>query len=197
MGVSNLSRVEKGDCALIVIDMQSDFICEGAPIECPGGREILQRLKELLAFARSQGIPVIYTQEMHRPEKIDFGRELEREEPEHCVEGTPGVEIIEEIKPQKGDFVVPKRRYSGFYLTDLEILLKGLKKKTLIITGVATNVCVYATTLDAQQRDHHVIVISDCVAGTSRELHQAFLRNTDYVLGDVVTAQEMMDTLKK
>lgn len=197
MGVNNLARVRKEDCALIVIDMQGDFISEGAPIECPGGREIIPRLNELLSFARSRGIPVIYTQELHRREKVDFGRELEREEPEHCIEGTPGAEIVAELKPQKGDFVIMKRRYSGFYLTDLEVLLKGLKKNTLIITGVATNVCVYATSLDAQQRDHHVVVVSDCVAGTSRELHQAFLRNIDYVLGDVVTAEEIVGVLDR
>lgn len=192
MAINNLNNVKKKDCAVLVIDMQSDFIREGAPIECPGGRDIIPVLNKFLDFARSKEIPVIYTQEVHRPEKIDFGMELERSEPEHCVEGTPGVEIIAELAPKTSDFVVRKRRYSAFYLTDLEILLKGLKKKTLIITGVATNVCVYATTLDAQQRDHHVIVLKDCVAGTSVELHEAFLQNIDYVLGDVVTSAELI-----
>ncbi len=195
MAVSHLDRIKREDCALLVIDMQGDFISEGAPIECPGGREIIPQLKKVIEFMRSKGIPVIYTQEVHRPEKVDFGRELEREEPEHCLEGTKGVEIVEELRPQPGDFVVPKRRYSGFYLTDLEILLKGLKKNVLILTGVATNVCVYGTALDAQQRDYHVVVLSDCVAGTDRELHRAFLRNIEYVLGDVTTSDEIMKVL--
>lgn len=186
---------KKEDCALLVIDMQADFIEAGAPIECPGGREIIPRLKELISFMRAQNIPVIYTQEKHRPEKVDFGMELEREEPEHCLEQTKGVEFIDELRPEQGDFIVAKRRYSGFYLTDLEILLKGLKRSTLIITGVATNVCVYATALDAQQRDYRVVVISDCVAGTDRELHRAFLRNIEYVLGEVITAEEIIKRL--
>jgi len=195
MSVNNLHKVKKEDCALIVIDMQSDFISKGAPIECKGGREIIPTLTGLINACRSTNIPVIFTKEMHRPEKIDYGMELEREEPLHCLEGTPGVEIIGELEPLSGDYVITKRRYSGFYLTDLEILLKGLKKHTLIITGVATNVCVYATTLDAQQRDYHAIVISDCVAGTDPELHRAFLRNIEYVLGDVTTANEIKKVL--
>ena len=127
---------------------------------------------------------------------MDFGRELEREEPEHCLEGTPGVEIIDELKPQPGDFVVPKRRYSGFYLTDLEILLRGISKSILIITGAATNVCVYATSLDAQQRDFRVVVVSDCIAGTHTDLAKAFLRNIEYILCDVVTLDHLLSIIK-
>ena len=197
MSISNLDKVKKDQCAVIVIDMQHDFISPGAPIECPGGREIVPQLKSFLDWCRTHHVPVIYTQEMHRPEKVDFGLELERSEPEHCLEGTRGVEIIEDLTPHPQDFVIPKRRYSGFYLTDLEILLKGLDKKVLIIAGAATNVCVYATTLDAQQRDYHAIVLSDCVAGTDVELHHAFLRNIDYVLGDVVDSPTLMRLLQK
>lgn len=191
MSVSNMMKIKKEDCAVLVIDMQNDFIAEGAPIECPGGREIIPALSSLLKFARNNRIPVIYTQEMHRAEKVDFGMELEREEPEHCLEGSKGVELIPQLQPQPGDFVIPKRRYSGFFATDLEILLKGLNKNTLIITGAATNVCVYATALDAQMRDYRVVVLADCVAGTDRELHRAFLRNIEYVIGDVATAEEI------
>ena len=90
---------------------------------------------------------------------------MERSEPEHCLEGTPGIEILDELEPDDDDYVIIKRRYSGFYLTDLEILMKGLQKNCLIITGAATNVCVYATALDTQQRDMNAIVLSDCVAG--------------------------------
>lgn len=195
MAVNNLMKVKKEDCAVLVIDMQNDFIAEGAPIECPGGRDIISALSSFLDFARKENIPIIFTQEVHRPQRVDFGMELEREEPEHCIEGTPGVELIPQLVPQPGDYLIPKRRYSAFYSTDLEILLKGLKKNTLIITGAATNVCVYATALDAQQRDYRVVVLADCVAGTDRELHRAFLRNIEYVIGDVATAEEIQIVL--
>jgi len=139
---------------------------------------------------------VIYTQEQHRRQKIDFGMEILRGDPEHCLEGTPGVEIVPELAPDpERDYVVMKRRYSGFYLTEMEVLLKGLGKTTLILTGVDTNVCVYATALDAQFRGFRVIALSDCTAGTSEEIHEAFLQNIDYVLGEVMTLQELKDAL--
>lgn len=196
MAINNLWMIKKDNTALIIIDMQHDFISEGAPIECPGGRDIIPNIKKVKEWAKENNIPVFYTKESHRPQKVDFGLELERSEPEHCLEGTKGIEIVEELKPEEDDYVIIKRRYSGYYLTDLEILMKGLKKNSLIITGAATNVCVYATALDTQQRDMNAIILSDCVAGTSVDLHEAFLKNLDYVVGDVVTSQELMDTIK-
>lgn len=192
MSINNLGKVKKEDCALIIIDMQYDFLAPGAPIECPGGRDIIPNVQKLRAWAKEQGIPVIYTQEEHRKQKMDFGMELERSEPEHCLAGTKGVEIVSELAPESDDYVVVKRRYSGFYLTDLAIILQGLGKSALIVTGAATNICVFATVLDAHQRDLRAIVAEDCVAGTSRELHQAFLKNIDYVFGDVVKSAELM-----
>ena len=74
--------------------------------------------------------------------------------------------------------------------------MKSFNKKALIITGVATNVCVYATALDSMQRDIQPIVLKDCVAGTSVELHEAFLKNIDYIIGDVTTSSELFNILK-
>lgn len=196
MAINNLHKVKKEDCAIIIIDMQNDFIAEGAPIECPGGRDLIPNILKIKDWARKNDIPTFYTQEMHRFQKVDYGLELERSEPQHCLEGTEGVEIIKELKPDEKDYVIIKRRYSGYYLTDLEILMRSFKRKALIIAGAATNVCVYATALDAMQRDVHAIVLSDCVAGTSIELHEAFLKNIDYVIGDVVTSKELIETLK-
>ncbi|MEL7609625.1 MAG: isochorismatase family cysteine hydrolase [Bacillota bacterium] len=197
MPISNLSKIRKEDCVLLIIDMQNDFIAEGAPIECPGGRAIIPHIRQLKAWANESGIPIIYTQEGHRKQKVDFGLELERSEPEHCLEGTAGIEIVEGLTPDGSDYVIKKRRYSAYYQTDLEILLKGLKRKVVIITGAATNVCVYASALETQQRDMYAVVVSDCVAGTSVDLHEAFLRNIDYVIGDVVEAGELMRFLNE
>jgi len=191
--------VNKNNCVLMVVDMQNDFILKGAPVECPGGREIVTKLKQLISFVRSMDIPIIYTQQVHRPGKIDFGRMLDKKDLERNIEGTPGVEIIEELKPHNNDFIVKKRRYSAFFKTDLEILLKGLQKEVLIITGVATNVCIYATALDAQQRGYYVIVAKDCVSGhgsTNDWIHDAFLKNIDIILGNVLSSEEIINCLK-
>ncbi len=185
-----------GKKAILVIDMQRDFIDRGAPIECPGGREIIAPIQQLLSLARQKGVPVIYTQEAHRAEGVDFGRELDGAEPIHCIEGTPGVEIIPDLARQPGDFLVVKRRYSAFFATDLDLLLRGLGVDTLILTGVATDVCVRATAQDAQQLNYWLIVPQECVAGTSVKQHQAALSNIAYILGKVLPLSEVMALLE-
>ena len=95
--------------------------------------------------------------------------------PEHCVEGTKGIEIIDELEPLPGDLRIVKRRYSCFLGTDLELLLGNLGVETLLVTGVDSNVCVLWTVGEAFQRDYHVRVIEDCVAGSSPEENDAAL----------------------
>lgn len=175
-----------GRPALLVIDMQRDFVDAGAPIECPGAREVVAPILQLQALARAERMPVIYTQEAHRAAKVDFGLELDYEEPEHCLEGTPGIELLPALAPQPGDHLIIKRRYSGFFATDLDLLLRGLAVDTLILVGVATDVCVRATAQDAQQLGYRVVVPRECVAGTSPAQHEAALRNIEYVFGYVV-----------
>lgn len=194
MNAEYLSRISPENCALMVIDCQNDFFLEGAPLENPRGRAKLPNIVAARDWAHSMGIPVIYTQEIHRRQKVDFGLEMERGEPEHCLEDSFGVEIVSELTPDPmRDYVVIKRRYGGFYLTDLEVLLRGLGKNTLIFAGVDTNVCVYSTALEAQFRGFRVIALSDCTAGTSEEIHRIFLGNIDYILGEVMTLQELQN----
>jgi len=88
-----------GKAALLVIDVQHDFIDEKAPVHCVGGKDMLPRIKRLIEACRKANIPVIYTQEVHRASGIDMGRELDGAEPDHCLIGGRGVEIMEEIAP--------------------------------------------------------------------------------------------------
>ncbi|MBI9089822.1 MAG: cysteine hydrolase [Desulfobacterium sp.] len=192
---NNIAKSKK--IAVLVIDMQRDFIDKGAPIECPGGRDIIVPIQRLLAVARQRNLPVIYTQEAHRSQGVDFGRELDGEEPVHCVEGTPGIEIVPDLARQQGDFLIVKRRYSAFFATDLDLLLRGLNIDTLVLSGVATDVCVRATAQDAQQLNYKVIVPDECVAGTSVEQHGAALKNISYILGKVLPLDEIISMLKK
>lgn len=184
-----------GKPALLVIDMQRDFLDPGAPIECPGGRDAIEPIRELAELARSSGVPVIYTQEAHRAQRVDFGLELEYDEPEHCLEDGQGVDIVADLQPEPDDYVIRKRRYSGFFATDLEILLKGLGVDTLILTGVATDVCVRATAQDAQQLGYRLVVVTDCVAGTSRKAHEAALDNIGYIFGMVAPLEAVIDLM--
>jgi nicotinamidase-related amidase len=182
------------DIAVLVIDMQRDFVDAGAPIECAGARDIVPAIAALLDAARELAVPVIYTQERHRADGIDL--ELSNSEPEHCLDGTPGGEIIPALAPRPGDYVVVKRRYSGFFATELDLLLRSLHAGTLVICGAATDVCVRATAQDAHQLNYRVIVPPECVAGTTAEAHAAALRNIGYVFGSVTSLAQLLAGLR-
>lgn len=183
--------------AVLVIDMQYDFLSDDAPIKCAGGMTIVPSIQKLLTVSRKKGVPVIYTQEAHRVEKVDFGLELQGDEPEHCLEGSKGFQIIPELAMQKGDFLIVKRRYSAFFATDLDILLRGLGVQLLVLTGVATDVCVRATAQDAQQLNYRVVVPTECVVGTNEARHEAALENIRYLFGRVSDLDTVIEEIEK
>jgi len=133
---------------------------------------------------------------VHRRDEIDFGIELKKE-PKHCIEGSGGEEIVDELTPKEKEYIIVKRRYSAFFGTDLEILLKGLRADTLIITGVATNVCVRATIQDAKQRDYHVFVPSECVAATTRSANDSNLKDINKFYGDVLPLDQLIKMMNE
>ncbi len=151
--------------AMIVVDMQNDFVQEGAPIEIPRARAMVPRLNRLLDVCRAHEIPVIYIHHVIRGGDIDAGRLADHHEvirnSKAIIAGTQNVEIYEGLKPHPGDLVVAKPRYSAFYGTDLEAILRSKGIDTLIISGTVTNVCCESTTRDAFSRDYKVIFLSD------------------------------------
>jgi nicotinamidase-related amidase len=173
-----------GKAALLVIDVQHDFVDDNAPVHCVGGKEMLPRIKQLIQACRKAKIPVVYTQEVHRASRVDMGRELDGNEPDHCILGTRGVQIMEEIAPQADDILITKPRYNAFLGTDLEFVLNGLDvlpHDTLILCGDATNVCVHYTGAEAHQRDYRIKVVEDCCAGSSMAEHEAALTQLNYL----------------
>lgn len=166
-----------GRSALLVVDMQHDFVRTGGSCYNVGAEYAVAPTARMIAAMRARSLPVIWTIEAHRPSGIDAG--LERSAdcvfPEHTIEGTPGIEIIEELAPGHDDLIVKKRRYNCFLGTELELLLKELAIDTLLVAGVSSDVCVHWTVGEAFQRDFHVRVLEDCVAGTSVELNEASL----------------------
>lgn len=177
--------------AVLVIDMQRDFLDPGAPVSTPGGLEIIPAVNRLTARARALGMPVIFTQEMHRADRSDFGIELEFEPP-HCLEGTPGMELAPDLVIAPTDFRVQgKRRYDAFLGTDLETLLRNLRVENLIVAGVCTDICVTSTVQHARNLDFRCIIPRECAAGTSLERHEAALLCLGHVFGHVVTLEEV------
>ena len=185
-----------GNPVLVVVDIQEgggmSVQDAGIPM-MPGHAERVQRAQRLVASARAAGIPVVFFQEVHRRSGIDFGRELDGTEGQHCIEGQPGTDLEPSLRPGPDDFHIVKRRYSGFIGTDFEIVLRGLNASTLILIGGLTDVCVHYTFADAHQRDYYARVVSDCVGGSSQYRHEAALDAMEYLqTGAVRTTDEIL-----
>lgn len=173
-----------GQPALIVVDIQkAGFTGASSGIAVMDGMcDALRRARPVINEARASDVPIIFLQEIHRRTRVDFGRELDGDEDEHLLEDDVTTEIAaEEVGLRADDYVIQKRRYSGFIGTDLEILLRGLKVDTLLLVGGLTNVCVHYTFADAHQKDYHVRVIEDCVGGSSLAAHAAALEQMEYL----------------
>jgi biuret amidohydrolase len=204
-----VEHIDPSTTAFIVVDMQNDFVAPGAPMELPPGRAMLPQLQRALACCRAHGIPVIYTAHVHRPGGCDLGRFADADnarsdmllsQGQALVDGTPGVAIYPEIAPHDGEIVISKHRYSAFYGTDLEIILRGLGVTTVVIAGVSTDNCCHATARDALFRDFRVVVLADATASggssdlgwgamTADEVHRASLIILAASTGDVITTE--------
>ncbi|MCP9485267.1 MAG: cysteine hydrolase [Gaiellaceae bacterium MAG52_C11] len=177
-----MTEILIGQPVLISIDHQQAGYNENYAIPQMGGyAERVERAVELVEAARSAGIPVIFIQERHARTLADFGRELDGSEGVHCVEDDPDTRLVELLQPWPDEYFVPKRRYSSFFGTDLEILLKGLGARTLVLCGALTDVCVHYTFVDAHQHDYHVRVAQDVVGGSLQDAHDASLRAMEYL----------------
>ncbi|MEJ5186411.1 MAG: isochorismatase family cysteine hydrolase [Candidatus Geothermincolales bacterium] len=163
--------------ALLVIDMLNDFIEDGGALVVPGAKRIVPFIKEILGQFRSRGLPVIFVKDSHRPDDAEFDYW-----PPHAVAGTWGGEVVEELKPLPDEYQVPKRRYSAFFGTDLDLVLRELGVEKVYLTGVLTNICVYATALDAAMRGYRVAVFRQGVASLSEETDRFIFKQLEEVL---------------
>ena len=175
----------EGRPALIVIDIQAETFYDTTDEAIPTMPDYADRMlkaRSVIDKAREKEIPVIFIQEVHRPDLVDFGRELDGSEDVHCIETDPGTDIaIDEMGFQPNDYLIKKRRYSAFFGTDFEVLLRGLKIDTLLLCGGLTDVCVHYTFVDGHQSDYFCRVIENCVAGSSEDAHEASLRAMEYL----------------
>ncbi|MGI9485296.1 MAG: cysteine hydrolase, partial [Geminicoccaceae bacterium] len=196
-----------GRSALVVIDILAGTFRDHSDVRAidhmPDYKERMLMARTAIDKARETNIPVVFIQEVHRPDLIDFGRELDGDEDVHCLEDNPNTEIAKEMGFLPNDYLIKKRRYSAFFGTDFEILLRGLKVDTLLLCGGLTDVCVHYTFVDGHQSDYFCRVIEDCVAGSSLAAHEAALRAVEYLqtgarrsLSEVLSAMEAIQPSK-
>lgn len=166
--MQSFARHRKMKTAILVVDMLNDFVT-GA-LKCDRGLAIVPQTAKLLDGARRANVPVIFCNDAHI-KGIDHELKLWGD---HAIAGTKGAEVIPELKLCDKDYVVPKRRYSGFFRTDLDLLLRELGVDTVVLTGLHTHMCVRHTSADAYCLGYNVVVAKDATDSFTEQ---------DYTLG--------------
>jgi len=213
--------------AVIVVDMQNDFGAPGgmfdrAGIDISGIRKAIAPTARVLESARQSGIRIVYLKMGYRPDLTDLGavdapnriRHLnlfkmgqsiktpDGEDTRVLVRDTWSTDIIDELKPEAGDDIVYKHRFSGFYETELDSILKRTAVKHLIVTGCTTSVCVESTIRDAFFRDYHCVLLTDCTsepigANAPRSNHEASLLTIELLFGWVSDSQQFLQAMAR
>jgi nicotinamidase-related amidase len=167
---------------VLVVDMVRGFCEEGRSLYVgPTVREIIPRIWELLRRERAKASHIIFLCDNHDPGDPEF-----KMFPPHCVRGSEEAEVIPELQ-EFAEEAIPKRRYSGFFDTNLDQRLKELQPDKIIVVGDCTNICVLYTVADARNRDYAVEVPADCVATFDADAHEFALHQLKTVLGAEVT----------
>lgn len=157
-------QLEPRRAAVLVVDMVNDFCKPGGAMVLPGYEVLVPKQRAVIDAARVAGAPVLWVHDSHR-KAMRRDREFLKRSP-HCIEGSWGVEIVEELGARPDEIHVIKHRYSGFFQTDLDLVLKDMQVDQLVIFGVVTNICVRSTVHDAFFNGYEVVVPQDCCAAT-------------------------------
>jgi len=163
--------------ALLIIDMLNDFVKPEGALYCgKTAEEIIPEIAKLKKEFKEAGYPVIYLCDAHSPEDEEFSAF-----PPHCIRGTKGAQVVDELSPDSTDLVIYKTRFSGFYKTDLEAILRSLGIKELYLTGICTSICVMDTAADAFYRGFKIKIPVKAVADFNEEFHNFALKRLEKV----------------
>jgi ureidoacrylate peracid hydrolase len=198
-------RIDPRKTAMIVVDMQNDFVAEGAKLQSKQAHAMVPKLAATLRFCRDKGIRVIYTAHVHRKDGSDMGLYDDLYPPiadrSTLVDGTPGVEIYRELAPAPSEHVIKKHRYSGFHATDMDLILREWGITSVVISGTTTENCCHATARDAMFHNYKVAFLSDATgtfdypdvgwgAMSAAEVHKATLTILAFSTAHVMTVEE-------
>lgn len=173
--------------AVLVVDMLKDFFSDGGAMVLDGGDVLYEPHRELLSAARDKGMPVFWLNQDLPPDDSLFQTRAV-----HCLSGTWGAEIVDEIPVEETDIVISKRRYSGFFQTSLDLNLRERSIDTVIVTGVVTNICVRSTVHDAFFLSYRVLVPENLVMATSTQAQEVTLYDIETHYGDVTNLSELL-----
>jgi nicotinamidase-related amidase len=175
-------RLDPATTALVVIDMQNDFVKDGGSLQVANAEQTIPVIHGLLEQARQALARVVYSQDTHAEGDPEFDIW-----PEHALEGSWGWEIVEELTPREGETVIRKPRYDAFYRTDLEGRLQEWGIRTLVICGTVANICVHYTAASAAIRWYDVVIPRDATSALEPFDLESSLRQTAFLFAGVVT----------
>jgi nicotinamidase-related amidase len=174
---------------LIVVDMLRDFL-DGWPAHAR--EKLVQSTNELVAIVRGRGNPIIWVRQEFEPDLSDAFPEMRAKRTPITIKGTPGCQIVPELPIGPSDTVLVKKRYSAFFGTDLDRILRELNPDTIILAGINTHACVRMTAIDAYQRDLPVVLARECVASYDEEHHAITLRYLQGKIAKLMTNAEIL-----
>lgn len=181
--------------AVLVIDMINDFCTPGGAMVLPGADALYPPQNAVMQAARDAGAPIVHIQDKHR-HGMKCDREFLKRTP-HCMEGEWGSAIVDELEQKPQDHYVTKRRFSGFFNTDLDLTLKDLGADTLVVMGVVTNICVRSTVHDAFFLGYRVVVVEDGVAATGPREQASSLYDIATHFGVVSRSDSVINSFKQ
>lgn len=173
--------------ALLVVDMVKDFTTTGGRVYYPKNKEILPIINKLVVDSREKGILIVFLQHRYRINKPD--KNLLNMRP-NCIEGSGGEDLDDIFIVHDQDYIIPKRRYSGFFGTDLDSVLREHRITETVIVGTKTNCCIRATVTDAYNLDYHPIIIRECVATNNQESNDMHLDEINRYFGSVISLDD-------
>jgi biuret amidohydrolase len=206
--------LEPETTALVIIDMQRDFLEPGGFGSALGNdvsllSTAIEPLQKVLATARELGMTIIHTREGHRPDMTDCppakfarGEFIGTDSPKGriLIRGEYGHDIVDELAPAPGEIVLDKPGKGSFYATDLDLILRNLDIRSLIVTGVTTEVCVHTTVREANDRGYECLILSDCTGATDPGNHAAALHMVTMqggVFGAVATSTAVIEGTRR
>jgi ureidoacrylate peracid hydrolase len=200
-------KIDPRHTALVVIDMQNDFIADEGLIAREGrdvsqAKEMAEHLPKLIKTARAAGVFVVFVRNVYTSEQNFYLSDVWLEQAARkraggytripvCAAGAWGGDFYGDVRPEPNDPIVTKHRYSAFYNTDLDTILRANGIRTVIFTGVVTNVCVETSAREAFVRDYYVVVASDGAAAYVQADHDMTLKNIDRFFGEIASIDEL------
>jgi nicotinamidase-related amidase len=179
--------------AIIIVDMVKDSFREEhqLPITLEA-LPMIPRINDLMQKGRALGIPIIFACDSFLPDDFIFRGKMKPS----SIRGTEGAEVTDQLEVREGDIILPKRRFSAFFKTDLDQTLRTWNCDTVVVGGITTNVCVLMTALDALCHDFSAILLEDCCAAHKREVHETTIENYRkfalYPLFRIMSAEEFL-----